>query len=256
MNAVVAIVKQQFRIIRRDPWFLLIMFLMPLVVMPLFKRTMSFSLQASGYAKATGAEQVVPGQIVMFGFFVGGSSGFCLFREHGWRTWDRLRASSASSRAVLVGFAFPWVVILTIFQTVLLCVGGLALGLRLHGGSPVAEFLVIVGYASCVVALVMLVASTLRTVNQVNAFQNVGAMAFAGLGGALVPLAQLPAWARSVAPVTPAYWAMKGHTEVFLKSGGIADVAIPVGVLLGASALLLTVATFRFRVDETKQFFA
>ena len=99
MNAVVAVMKQQLRIIRRDPWFLFIMFFMPLVVMPLFKRTMGLSLQASGYDAASGAEQVVPGQVVMFGFFVGGSAGFCLFREHGWQTWDRLRASAASSPA-------------------------------------------------------------------------------------------------------------------------------------------------------------
>ena len=256
MNAVVAVMKQQLRIIRRDPWFLFIMFFMPLVVMPLFKRTMGLSLQASGYDAASGAEQVVPGQVVMFGFFVGGSAGFCLFREHGWQTWDRLRASAASSRALLIGFMIPWVVILTLFQATLLTAGGLALGLRLNGGSPVAEFAVNLGYACCVVALIMLISSTLRTVNQVNAFQNVGAMAFAGLGGALVPLSQLPGWAQAVGPFTPAYWAMKGHNAVFLERGGLSDVALPVGVLLTASLLMMVLATARFRVDETKQFFA
>ena len=256
MNAVIAVVRQQLRIIRRDPWFLCIMFCMPLVVMPLFKRTMGLSLQASGYRTASGAEQVVPGQVVMFGFFVGGSAGFCLFREHGWQTWDRLRASSASPRALLLGFMIPWVVILTVFQGALLTAGGLALGLRLNGGSPLAEFAVMFGYACCVVALIMLVSSTLRTVNQVNAIQNVGAMAFAGLGGALVPLAQLPGWARAVGPFTPAYWAMKGHNAVFLKAGGLGEVALPVSVLMIASIVLMVLATIRFRVDETKQFFA
>ncbi len=256
MKQALAIVKQQLRIIRRDPWFLLIMFCMPLVVMPLFKRTMGLSLQASGYEGATGAEQVVPGQAVMFGFFVGGSAGFCLFREHGWRTWDRLRASSLSPSSLLLGFMIPWVVILTLFQCALLTVGGLALGLRLNGGSPFAEFAVLLAYACCVVALIMLVSSTLRTVNQVNAFQNVGAMAFAGLGGALVPLAQLPSWARAIGPITPAYWAMKGHHAVFLEQGGLADVVLPVSVLMIAAVLLMVVASFRFRVDETKQFFA
>ena len=256
MNAVIAVVRQQLRIIRRDPWFLCIMFCMPLVVMPLFKRTMGLSLQASGYRTASGAEQVVPGQVVMFGFFVGGSAGFCLFREHGWQTWDRLRASSASPRALLLGFMIPWVVILTVFQGALLTAGGLALGLRLNGGSPLAEFAVMFGYACCVVALIMLVSSTLRTVNQVNAIQNVGAMAFAGLGGALVPLAQLPGWARAVGPFTPAYWAMKGHNAVFLKAGGLGEVALPVSVLMIASIVLVVLATIRFRVDETKQFFA
>jgi ABC-2 type transport system permease protein len=256
VTAVFAIVKQQLRIIRRDPWFLFIMFLMPLVVMPLFKRTMGLSLQASGYTSATGAEQVVPGQVVMFGFFVGGSAGFCLFREHGWKTWDRLRGSAASSKSLLLGFMFPWVVILTAFQIALLTVGGLSLGLRLNGGSPVAELAVVIGYSLCIVALIMLVSSTLRTVNQVNAFQNVGAMAFAGLGGALVPLAQLPGWARAVAPATPSYWAMKGHHAVFLEHGGLSDVAQPVGVLMGAALVMMVLATSRFRVDETKQFFA
>jgi ABC-2 type transport system permease protein len=256
MNALAAVVKQQLRIIRRDPWFLFIMFFMPLVVMPLFKRTMGLSLQASGYTSASGAEQVVPGQAVMFGFFVGGSAGFCLFREHGWQTWDRLRASSASSRALLIGFMIPWVVILTVFQAALLSVGGLALGLRLNGGSPLAELAVMFAYSCCVVALIMLISSTLRTVNQVNAFQNVGAMAFAGLGGALVPLSQLPGWARAVGPFTPAYWAMRGHNAVFLEAGGLGDVVVPVGVLLIAAVALMALATIRFRVDETKQFFA
>lgn len=256
MTAVVAVVKQQLRIIRRDPWFLFVMFFMPLVVMPLFKRTMGLSLQASGFAGASGAEQVVPGQVVMFGFFVGGSAGFCLFREHGWRTWDRLRASSASSPSLLVGFMIPWIVILTFFQVALLTAGGLALGLRFHGGSPVAELLVVVAYACCIVSLIMLISSTLRTVNQVNAFQNVGAMAFAGLGGALVPLAQLPGWAQAVAPITPTYWAMKGHRAVFLNGGGLGDVIAPVGVLALAAVAMMVLATFRFRVDETKQFFA
>lgn len=256
MNAIIAVVKQQFRIIRRDPWFLLIMFLMPLVVMPLFKRTIGISLQASGYRGASGAEQVVPGQVVMFGFFVGGSAGFCLFREHGWQTWDRLRASSASSRALLIGFMTPWVVILTVFQAALLTIGGLALGLRLNGGSPLAVLAMILGYSCCVVALIMLISSTLRTVNQVNAFQNVGGMAFAGLGGALVPFSQLPGWAGAIGPFTPTYWAMKGHNRVFLEAGGLGDVALPAGVLFGGAAVMMVLATFRFRVDETKEYFA
>jgi ABC-2 type transport system permease protein len=256
MTAVWAVVKQQVRIFFHDPWFILIMFVMPMVVMPLFKRTMAFSLQASGYTKATGAEQVVPGQVVMFGFFVGGNAGFCLFREHGWRTWDRLRASSASSRSLLIGFAIPWIAILMLFQITLLLAGGLVLGLRLNGGSALAELMILFAYAVCIVALILLVTASLRTVNQVNAFQNVGAMAFAGLGGALVPVSQLPGWAHVIAPITPTYWAMRGHNAVFLRHGGVSEVLFPTAVMLGAAILMGTIATVRFRVDETKQFFA
>lgn len=256
MTAAFALAKLQLRIIRNDPWFLVIMFGMALVVMPLFKRTMELSLVDSGFAGATGAEQVVPGQAILFGFFVGGSVGFALFREHGWQTWDRLRASAASSRSLLAGFAMPWTLIHVLYQTAVFLAGGLALGLRFNGGSPIAWLLVVIGYAACVVSLVLLAASTFRTANQVSAFQNVGAMAFGGLGGALVPLEQLPGWAQAIAPATPAYWAMEGHRSVFLEQGGVVDVIVPVAVLLGTAAAIGVMASMRFRADETKEFFA
>ena len=256
MSGAWAVARVQLRIFINDPWFIVIMFGMPLVVMPLFVRLVGGSLEREGYQSATGAEVVVPGQLVMFGFFVAGSVGFSVYREHGWRTWDRLRASSLSSRALLAGFALPWVLIHVLYSVVLFVVGGLLVGLRLNGGSPVAVFLVLVAYACCIVALMLLATATLRTINQMSGFQNVGAMAFAGVGGALVPFEQLPGWAQAIGPFTPAYWAMRGHRSVLLDGGGVDDVLLPVGVLLGATVVLAVLGTLRFRADETKEFFA
>ena len=256
MTAALAITKLQLRIIRNDPWFLVIMFLMPLVVMPLFVRTLGLGLVDSGFTDASGAEVVVPGQVVLFGFFVGGSVGFALYREHGWQTWDRLRASAAPSKSLLAGFALPWTIIHLGYQLALFVAGGLALGLRFNGGSPVARVLIAFGYAACIISLVLLVSASFRTINQVNAFQNVGAMALGGLGGALVPLEQLPGWAQAIAPATPQYWAMTGFRRVFLEAGGVRDVLVPFAVLMAVSLVLGLLAARRFRVDETKEFFA
>ncbi|MGH1490040.1 MAG: ABC transporter permease [Acidimicrobiales bacterium] len=256
MRATLALARVQLKIIAHDPWFLIIMFGMPLVVMPLFQKVIGSSLAGSGFPDATGAELVVPGQMVLFGFFVGGSVGFAVYREHGWRTWDRLRSSAASPHSLLAGFAIPWIVIHILYSLALLMVGGLVIGLRLNGGSPLAVLLMLVAYACCVVALILLATATFRTVNQLNALQNVGAMVFGGLGGALVPFEQLPGWAQAVAPATPAYWAMKGHRSIFLEQGSLADVLAPAGVLLGASVVLGGLGVARFRVDETKEFFA
>lgn len=256
MTAALAVTKVQLRILRNDPWFLVVMFGMPLVVMPLFKDTIGLSLIESGFENATGAELVVPGQAVLFGFFVGGSAGFCVFREHGWRTWDRLRASQAPPAALLAGIATPWVVILTGYQTMLLLVGGLTLDLRFNGGSPLAVLAVMVAYSTLVVSFIMWASSSFRTVHQLNAVQNVGAMAFGGLGGALVPIEQLPGWAEAIAPATPAYWAMQGYRSVFLEAAGIGDVVTPVVVMGLAGAVFAVLAARRFRADETKEFFA
>jgi len=251
-----ALIRLQFRIISRDPWFLVVMFGMPLAVMPIFRETMSLSLAASGFAGATGAEQVVPGQTIVFGTFVAGSVSFAVFREHGWRTWDRLRASAVTPRQLLTGFGTPWIFIHIIYQLVLFGVGFAFIDLRLNGGSLVAMTLVIVSFSCCLIALVLLATSTLRTVNQVSVLTNLGAMVMSGIGGAFVPREQLPGWAQAIAPGTPAYWAMEGHRAVFLQQGGVGDVAVPVAVLMSTAIVVAWLASMRFRVDDTKEFFA
>ncbi len=254
MDAVRAIVGVQLRIIRRDPWFLLIMFGMPLVIMPLFVDTIGLSLQAEGFSDASGAEQVVPGQVVMFGFMLAGSVGFSVYREHGWNTWDRLRASAAPAPSLLAGFAIPWIGIHLLYQVVLLVAGSLLVGLRLEG-SVLAELLVLFAYSCCLIAFVLLLTATFRTINQVNAIVNLGAMVFGGLGGAFVPVDSLPRAAQYLSPFTPSFWAMEGHRDVFLEDGGIVDVLPEVGVLMGAAVVLGALTVVRFRVDETKEFF-
>ena len=49
-----------------------------------------------GVPNANGSEQVVPVTAVTFSFFLVGNVGFVIFREHGWHTWVRLRASPRS----------------------------------------------------------------------------------------------------------------------------------------------------------------
>lgn len=256
MSTVIAVIRMQLRILRRDPWFLVVMFGMPLVVMPLLKTSMGLSLEASGFEGATGAEQVVPGQVVMFSFFVAGSTAFSIFREHGWRTWDRLRASAATPVQLLAGFALSWSLIHLCYQVALYSVGGLLLGLRPDLSAVPLLLLVMAAYSLCVVSLVLFAATALRTVAQVSALQNVGGMVFGGLGGALVPVDQLPGWARAIAPATPAYWAMKGHQRVLLDDGRLGDVLVPVLVLVAFASVFIVLAVRRFRLDETKQFFA
>jgi len=256
MNAALAVARHQLRITRSDPAFLVIMFLMPLALMPLMREALGINLIAAGFEGADGAEQVVPGQMVLFGFFVAGGASFALFREHGYRTWDRIRSSAAHPASLLAGFAGPWVIIHVLYQVVLLGSGAAFFGLRLNGGSAIALLLVLIAFAYCSVAIVLLAASSLRTVNQVQAIVNVGAMVFGGLGGALVPFEQLPGWAQTVAPATPHYWVMQGHRRIFLEQATVGDVLVPVLVLIGIAVVASALGAIRFRADETKEFFA
>lgn len=249
---IAAVAHQDLRILRRDPAFLIIFTVMPLAFM-------AFTEQAFGAALAlelddpdlTGADVVVPGATVLFSGFLVGNLGFGIFREHGWGTWERLRASPLSTGELIVAKSVAPVLSLGLQLAVLLGGGALIFGLDLRG--TLAAFIAVaVALAVMEVALGFLLLSVCRSVIQLNAFSNAGAMVLGGLGGAVAPVELLPGWAQAIAPLTPTYWAVRGFQEVTIEGADLAGVAGPVAILLGFAATFLLVSGLRFRVEETK----
>lgn len=246
-----AIGRHHLRVLRRDPMPVTILVGMPLAVMAFIQPALRFFVTAEGYPDATGAEQAVPGMAVLFAFFLPAFVGFGIFHEHGWGTWDRLRASPASSWQIIIGKVLVPAAAAVLQQAVLFGAGVVLFGLRIRG-SVAALAVVIAALACCLVALGVVTASLCRTVQQVNAIGNLSAMVFGGVGGALVPVSLLPAWAQAVAPVTPTYWAMRGFRSVILDGAGVTGVLLPAAVLLAFAAALTLLALWRLRFDQVK----
>jgi len=246
-----AVARQDLRILRSDPAFLVIMTVMPLVVMAFIKPAFRASLLLNGVSGVNGAEQAVPGTSVMFAFFLLGNLGFGVFREHAWNTWERLRASPASPAEIMMGKVLVPLVTLLLQLSVLFGIGGMLFGLHVRG-SMLGMVLVIASLALCLVSLGALLLAICRSVMQLNAATNIGTMVFAGLGGAITPLSVLPAWARTIAPITPSYWAMRGFRSVTLTNGDLGSVALPIVMLLSFTAGFAILAALRFRAEETK----
>ncbi|MHB8467506.1 MAG: ABC transporter permease [Acidimicrobiales bacterium] len=246
-----AIVRHELRILRNDPAFAIIFTLMPLVVMAFIKPAFRASLVVAGVHGANGAEQAVPGTAVMFSFFMVGNVGFAVFREHGWATWERLRASRARPLEIMAGKVVVPFLTLALQLTVLFGVGGLVFGLHVQG-SVAGLVVVAAALALSLVALGLALLAICRTVNQLNAVANLGTMVFAGLGGAVAPISALPGWARAVAPVAPTYWAMRGFRAVILHPRGVGSVVLPAAVLLAFAAGFAMLAAMRFRFEEVK----
>ena len=246
-----AIARHDLRVLRSDPAFLLIMTVMPLVIMAFIKPAFRDSLLLHGASGLNGAEQAVPGTAVMFAFFLLGNVGFGVFREHAWNTWERLRASPASPVEIMAGKVVVPLLTLLLQMTILFGLGGVLFGLHVRG-SLIGMILVIAALAICLVSLGAFLLAVCRSVMQLNAATNIGTMFFAGLGGAITPLSVLPGWARSVAPITPSYWAMRGFRSVTYTNGDLASVALPIVVLLSFAAGFGILAAIRFRAEETK----
>jgi ABC-2 type transport system permease protein len=245
------IVGHELRLARRDPLPLMVLVVFPIITIAFIKPAIRPALVQSGYPHANGAEHVVPGQAAMSAFFLVSLITFAFFGEHAWATWDRLRASQATSFEIVLGKALPRVAIGIAQFVVILFAGVVLFGLHIRGDALALAPLVIV-FSICLVALGVAITALCRTAQQANSFGYLGMVLFGAIGGAFVPFSVLPGWARAIAPVTPTYWAMRGLRAVILDGQGIGGVARSTA-MLGAMALLFAViALWRLRFDETK----
>jgi ABC-2 type transport system permease protein len=252
IGRVLAVARHDLRVLRNDPAFLIIFTLMPLAFMAFTRGAFGAALTAANPdLDLNGAEQVVPGAAVLFSGFLVGTLGFGVFREHGWNTWDRLRASSLDTVELMVGKSIAPVLTLALQLTVMLGAGSLLFGLRI-AGSVGALVVVAAALALMEVALGFMLLALCSSVLQLNAATNVGAMVLGGLGGAVTPIDTLPGWAQALAPFTPTYWAMEGFTDVIIDGAGLRQIGAPLGVLAAFTAGFLVVAALRFRVEESK----
>jgi ABC-2 type transport system permease protein len=246
-----AISRNELRILRRDPTPLAVLIAMPLLMMPILQSTFRATLLVSGHNDASGAEFAVPGQAVQFLFFLPPYIGFAFFREHAWNTWPRVRASSATSAELLVAKSLPMLGVGALQVAVVFGVGAVFLDLHVGAVLPAVVF-VSIAAVLCAVALGIALTAVTRTFQQLNAVGFLGGTLCSAIGGAFVPLAGLPGWARTISPITPHYWAMRGYRAILLDGAGTGAVLLPVLVLLIYTGAFSIVALARFRFDDTK----
>lgn len=254
LHTSLAILRHELRVMWTDPSTVIFVVVMPLIMVALMRQLFATALRAEGFAEANGSEFAVPAMAVAFAAFGVGYSGFTFFRDHGWGTWDRLRASPASSVDIMVGKVLPTVGVTFVQLGLLFVLGGPLFGLQVRG-SWVALALLAAAVALALSAFGMLVTAVARTMNQLNAVGSVGGMAMAMLGGAWVPVSQMPGWAQAVAPALPTYWAMEGFRDVILHGRGVAHVLGPTLIMTGFAALFAVLAAAKFRFEDTKVYF-
>ena len=245
-----AIARLEWHVLRRDPVPVITYVFMPLVVMAFLKPALRLTTIATD-AHGNGAEQAVPGVTVMFAFLLVSQVGMTFFRDHAWRTWDRLRASPASSAEIIAGKVVMPILVFAVVLTCLLGGGGLLLNLHIRG-SITGLIVVAAALAMCLVALALGLVAVTRTAAQFVSLSSLGAILCAGLGGALVPGDLLPQWVQDVAPFSPTYWAMNGFHGVITDGWGVTQALRPAAVLTAIAALLVIVAALRFRAEHAK----
>jgi ABC-2 type transport system permease protein len=234
-----ALVRHNTTLLLREPGPVLSRLLMPLVAVLVFTPLDRAALAAEG--RASGTVQAVTGVLVLFSMLALSVAGSGILTERFWHTWDRLRSTPARSTELLAGKVIPALVVLLVQQALVLLLGVTVLGMPAdHCG------LLAIAVATWSVTLLCVGAALgtlLRSQAEFSAVQDISSFLFTSLGGALVPLADLPGWAQRIAPASPAYWAMSAlHAAL---AGQLGQLARAEGVLLGLAVLAGALAAWR-----------
>lgn len=236
-----ALVSQSLRLIRRDVPAMVILVAMPLLVVAFMGSAFKGTLVAEGFSQATGAEQSVAGVAVLFSFLLVPQIGYFLFREHEWKTWERIRISGVTTLEYYVAKSIVPFGLFAIQFAFIFGYGALVYSLPIGQRLPELIFIGF-SYAVCLIPLAFFLFSISRSVSEFSAFANLTAILFAGLGGAFSTQSGIEPWMQAVGKFTPGYWAMTGYRSVLLGDYDAARVLYSCIALLLFGALFLIAA--------------
>lgn len=147
------------------------------------------------------------------------------------RTWGRIRISPISSAALLAGHFLPAVLVGLLQMAIVLFAGQTLFGFGLGPALP-AVFAVFAVFVIAVVCLGLLLATALRSFDQMGAVTPVVVVATSMLGGCMWPLSVVGPELRAVANATPQKWALEAVENIAVYGADFADVLPGIGVLL------------------------
>jgi ABC-2 type transport system permease protein len=234
-----SLVRHNTTLMLREPGPVITRLIQPIVLITLMHPLYAAALADEG-AQA-GTVQVVTGMLVMFSLLALSVVGTGIMTERSWRTWDRLRATQARAVELLGAKAIPAFMLLIVLQAELIGFGVAAFGLRVH--EPALLTVAVTSWAFALLGLGMALGAMLRSQSELNVAYDIGGLVFSALGGALIPAAELPGWARTVAPVSPGYWAMGALRSAL--NGQVVGTLRDAGVLTGVAVVAGALAAWR-----------
>ncbi|MDY0339724.1 MAG: ABC transporter permease [Coriobacteriia bacterium] len=183
----------------------------------------------------------------MFLLFGGMFGAFSFARERREQTLARMMATPASAKEIVGGKALGVAVIGALQFLVLLA--GTSLLFPVDWGVGTLA-VVLVGFAEVVAAagFAMALAALGKTERAIGGIAPALIMLFSALGGAMIPIEQLPSWLHPLQVVSPVYWTIDSFLEL-MRGGGLVDVLPGIGAVLLIGMVLLGFGAWRVRYE-------
>ncbi|MCX5746531.1 MAG: ABC transporter permease [Proteobacteria bacterium] len=199
--------------------------------------------------EASGFQISVPGNAVLFGFFIALTTAMSFVGERRTGTWRRLLAAPVSRSAALLATLVPYYLVGLAQLGFLFGIGAGLFGMRVAGSLP-ALVVLSMCVSLCAVSLGLLFAAIATTEKQLGGVGSVMLLVMGLVGGCMFPRVAMPAFMKSIGLAVPHGWALDGYFDILVRQGTtIADVLPNIGALLAFAVGFLVIGLWRFRFD-------
>jgi ABC-2 type transport system permease protein len=244
------IFRRQMRFVRRDPTYLIVVMIQPVIYLLLFGPLLTGlppGLLTGGHGAggtATAYRFFIPGLLIQLALIGSLFVGFGLLSDLRAGVIERFRVTPLSRVAVLAGRVMRDVIAL-IVQAFLLLGAGLALGLRAPAGAIVMSFVFIVLVTIGLAAASYAAALLLKSEDAFSPLINTLLMPLILLSGVLLPMSLGPRWLQALSGFSPYRHiidAMResfdGHYLTLVVAGGLAVAVVTALAFFLFSALV------------------
>ncbi len=192
--------------------------------------------------QATG---LVGGWAIQFLLFALSASAASLFRERDAGLFQRLLAGPLT-RAHILWSKFLYGVILGLVQLVVLFVASSWLyGIDVLPHLGLLAVVCVFAAAACT-SFGMLIAAIAPSPEAASGLATFLIMLMSALGGAWFPISLMPEFIQQFSKLTLVYWSMEGFSAVLWAGHGLGQLLPLLGILGGITALVMSVAVWRF----------
>ncbi len=195
----------------------------------------------------SGFQVAVPGNAVLFGFFLALTMALSFVEERTCGTWKRLQAAPVHRALLVVAKLVPFYLIGLVQMGFLFGVGAAAFGMQV-AGSLAGLVVLTLALVFAAVALGLFIASFGGNEKQVGSIGSIALLVMGLLGGAMIPRMTMPETMQSLGLATPHGWALEGYNTILLRQGaGLADIAVPCVAVVAFGILFAVVGALRLR---------
>ncbi len=204
------------------------------------------AVQVAGQdVKSPAATRIVGGWAMQFLLFALSAAASALFHERDQGIFHRLLAGPVS-RAQILWSKFVYGILIGMLQLLTLFLAGRVLyGIDVEHHLGLLLLVCAFAAAACT-AFGMLVAAVSSSPEAASGLSTFLILIMCAIGGAWFPVALMPESIQQASKLTLVYWAMEGFSQVLWAQATFLELLPTLGILGGMTALVMTVAVWRF----------